>query len=599
VALKILFADDSMTAQNMGKKILSDAGYEVVAVSNGAAALKKINELKPELVVLDVYMPGYTGLEVCEKMRAAHETSKTPVLLTVGKMEAYKPEDGARVKANGVIVKPFEATDLLAAIEKLAEGAKAVGSKAASAQKTVEMPAPGSEQQSAESWKGEAPEEIQGTKPESVSVPSEMASHAAYGFDELLPGSAPTHAPVADAAPALATIETVPGPSLEVAAPAEPSLAPQPSDNSAEAEFVISPVQVPSAAEFGVSSSFNSDAQEPAAGATKKSLLERFDAILKDGFSTSKAAGFEATAANPTPDVPVATEPDLETTVQKIETESFEIKLEPGLDPFSSEATATAQAEYQSWDVSEPTSETSSEPAPAAGAVLETVSLHRYVVPDVQSEAQPDVLPLGQLERRAAEPIVVSAETEVDDFEKRVAEAMAAYQSSEPGQEHEIAPAITEREAEDAQFAESKYAVAHETEHVEHAHEINASANNSYSGLATARNEVADPLVEAEPYVIEEAESSTPARAAAAAASATGDSELARALAEAVAAQNKAAAVPEASTSDVVAKAESTQKPMEATMITKIVTRVLEHSLPDILNKVMTELEKEEKEKKK
>jgi hypothetical protein len=230
---------------------------------------------------------------------------------------------------------------------------------------------------------------------------------------------------------------------------------------------------------------------------------------------------------------------------------------------------------------------------------LETASLHHYVVPDVQSEAQSDVQPLGQLEQRASEPTVVSAETEVDDFEKRVAEAMAAYQSSEPGQEHEIAPAITEREAEDAQFAESKYAVAHETEHVEHAREINASSNSSYSGLATNQNEVADPIVEAEPYVIEEAEPSTPARAAAAAASATGDSELARALAEAVAAQNKVAAVPEASTSDVVAKAESTQKPMEATMITKIVTRVLEHSLPDILNKVMTELEKEEKEKKK
>src|SRR5215468_7411621 len=174
-----------MTAQNMGKKILSDAGYEVVAVSNGAAALKKINEIKPELVVLDVYMPGYTGLEVCEKMRSAHETSNTPVLLTVGKMEAYKPEDGARVKADGVIVKPFEATDLLAAIEKLAGSMKAAGAaKAAQAQKTVAMPVPGTEAQA------EPVEEIQATKPESVSVPSEMASHAAYGFDDLLSSAA-------------------------------------------------------------------------------------------------------------------------------------------------------------------------------------------------------------------------------------------------------------------------------------------------------------------------------------------------------------------------------------------------------------------------
>src|SRR5689334_16549082 len=174
-----------MTAQNMGKKILSDAGYEVVAVSNGAAALKKINELKPELVVLDIYMPGYTGLEVCEKMRSAHETSNTPVILTHGKMEAYKPEDGARVKADGVIVKPFEATDLLAAIEKLAGNMRAASvAKASQAQKTVTMPPPGAGAEGSE-----AVEEILPTKPPSVSVPSEMASHAAYGLDDLLSSS--------------------------------------------------------------------------------------------------------------------------------------------------------------------------------------------------------------------------------------------------------------------------------------------------------------------------------------------------------------------------------------------------------------------------
>ncbi|HZR29254.1 MAG TPA: response regulator [Terriglobales bacterium] len=119
MALKILLADDSMTAQNMGKKILTEAGYEVIAVSNGAAAVKKIAEQKPDVVVLDVYMPGYTGLEVCERVKSAIETTKIPVLLTVGKMEPFKPEEGARVKADGVIVKPFEASDLLAAVQKL------------------------------------------------------------------------------------------------------------------------------------------------------------------------------------------------------------------------------------------------------------------------------------------------------------------------------------------------------------------------------------------------------------------------------------------------------------------------------------------------
>src|ERR1700694_3956310 len=110
-----------MTAQNMGKKILTEAGYEVIAVSNGAAAVKKIAEHKPDIIILDVYSPGYSGLEVCEKVRASIETMKTPVLLTVGKMEPYKPEDANRVKADGVIIKPFEASDLLAIVKKLEE----------------------------------------------------------------------------------------------------------------------------------------------------------------------------------------------------------------------------------------------------------------------------------------------------------------------------------------------------------------------------------------------------------------------------------------------------------------------------------------------
>lgn len=121
MSLRILFADDSVTAQNMGRKILTEAGYDVVAVSNGAAAVKKIAEQKPDIIILDVYMPGYSGLEVCEKVRGSIETLKTPVLLTVGKMEPFKPEDGNRVKADGVIVKPFEASDLLAIMKKFEE----------------------------------------------------------------------------------------------------------------------------------------------------------------------------------------------------------------------------------------------------------------------------------------------------------------------------------------------------------------------------------------------------------------------------------------------------------------------------------------------
>ena len=116
---KILLADDSVTAQNMGKKILSDAGYEVITVSNGSAALKKVNELMPEIVVLDVYMPGYSGLEVCKLLRENRQTAEIPILLTVGKLEPFKSEEALKARANAFIVKPFEATELLAVIRKI------------------------------------------------------------------------------------------------------------------------------------------------------------------------------------------------------------------------------------------------------------------------------------------------------------------------------------------------------------------------------------------------------------------------------------------------------------------------------------------------
>ena len=200
MALKILLADDSMTAQNMGKKILTEAGYEIIAVSNGAAALKKIAELKPDIAILDVFMPGYTGPEVCERIKNVHETSKIPVLLTVGKMEmtAFKPEETNRVKADGLIIKPFEATDLIALIQKL-EKKLAPAKPLPTAfegeddtpayEKTVKLDLREFRDASYDQWKTTAEEhtdEEPGKKP-AASVPSEMASGPAYMMEDVPP----------------------------------------------------------------------------------------------------------------------------------------------------------------------------------------------------------------------------------------------------------------------------------------------------------------------------------------------------------------------------------------------------------------------------
>lgn len=124
MARRVLLADDSVTAQNMGRRILADAGYDVISVNNGSAALKKVAEQKPDLIVLDVYMPGYGGLEVCQRLKENYETASIPILLSVGKLEPFKAEDAKKVRADAFIVKPFEASELLTAIAKLEDKIK-------------------------------------------------------------------------------------------------------------------------------------------------------------------------------------------------------------------------------------------------------------------------------------------------------------------------------------------------------------------------------------------------------------------------------------------------------------------------------------------
>src|SRR4051812_27578756 len=186
-----------MTAQNMGKKILTEAGYDIIAVSNGAAALKKIAELKPDIAILDVFMPGYTGPEVCERIKNVHETSKIPVLLTVGKMEmtAFKPEETNRMKADGLIIKPFEATDLIALIQKLEKQPGPVKPLPAAFEgddeppqdeKTVKLDLREFRDASYDEWKAAAEERTGEQPPEkpSAAVPVERMSPPAFGMDE-------------------------------------------------------------------------------------------------------------------------------------------------------------------------------------------------------------------------------------------------------------------------------------------------------------------------------------------------------------------------------------------------------------------------------
>jgi CheY-like chemotaxis protein len=114
----ILVADDSPTVQRKAQGILQAEGFEVETVSNGVAAIKKLPNLQPILVLADVSMPGKDGYEVCEFVKTSADFRHVPVLLVVSDLEPYDEQRGAQVRADGIIKKPFTPQDLIALVAK-------------------------------------------------------------------------------------------------------------------------------------------------------------------------------------------------------------------------------------------------------------------------------------------------------------------------------------------------------------------------------------------------------------------------------------------------------------------------------------------------
>lgn len=110
---RILLADDSPHAQRMAERILRDEGHEVITVSDGLVAMLRLKDARPDLVIADISMPEVSGYEVCEYVK---NNGGEPVFLTAGAVESINDSEVARVRADGVLKKPFEASLLLEAV---------------------------------------------------------------------------------------------------------------------------------------------------------------------------------------------------------------------------------------------------------------------------------------------------------------------------------------------------------------------------------------------------------------------------------------------------------------------------------------------------
>lgn len=129
---KILVADDNSNIQKMVGLALKDQGIDVVAVGNGEAAVRKISDVRPDLVLADVFMPVRNGYEVCQYVKADTELAHIPVILLVGAFDPLDEQEAQRVGADGVLKKPFVPPDPLISMVKsaLARAGVSVGAAA-------------------------------------------------------------------------------------------------------------------------------------------------------------------------------------------------------------------------------------------------------------------------------------------------------------------------------------------------------------------------------------------------------------------------------------------------------------------------------------
>ncbi len=138
---RILVADDNSNIQKMVALAFAEHGIDVVAVGNGEAAVRRMPDLNPDVVLADVFMPVRNGYEVCEYIKKDPRFSKTPVILLVGAFDPLDEQEARRVGADGVLKKPFVPPDpLIAMVTAALEKAPKPEVKAAAPEPVAEIP---------------------------------------------------------------------------------------------------------------------------------------------------------------------------------------------------------------------------------------------------------------------------------------------------------------------------------------------------------------------------------------------------------------------------------------------------------------------------
>lgn len=144
---RILLADDSPHAQRMGERILREEGFEVVSLTDGKAALVRLADVDPDLILADIFLPGWSGIDLCRHVKSDPALRHVRVVLTAGLLEPFDENEAKRAGCDAILKKPFEASKVMSTIAplvkeaELARGLFAESLPSAAASPVVEAPA--------------------------------------------------------------------------------------------------------------------------------------------------------------------------------------------------------------------------------------------------------------------------------------------------------------------------------------------------------------------------------------------------------------------------------------------------------------------------
>ena len=116
---RILVIEDDPASLRLMQYILERKGYEVLTAVNGLDGLKKARSEEPDLVILDVMLPGMDGFDICYHLRAEPQTAKLPILMLSAKAREVDRDTGLKVGADYYITKPVAPAEIISSVEAL------------------------------------------------------------------------------------------------------------------------------------------------------------------------------------------------------------------------------------------------------------------------------------------------------------------------------------------------------------------------------------------------------------------------------------------------------------------------------------------------